>query len=172
MIKFFNHLAGNATEVSSDEISAELAPVLATGERIGRSFKVFRDTLVFTNARLIFINKQGLTGSKVSYRSVLYRNIAQFSVETAGTFDGDTELKVWVSGSSDPISQQFARGADIVGVQQFLASALFGNSLVDAVAPAQPLPSAPSNVTPPPLPTDDWPSLTLTTEERRAANNY
>ena len=36
---------------------------------------------------------QGLTGSKVSYHSILYRSITQFSVETAGSFDADAELK-------------------------------------------------------------------------------
>tara|TARA_B110000438_G_scaffold276960_1_gene299169 strand:+ start:1054 stop:1170 length:117 start_codon:yes stop_codon:yes gene_type:complete len=35
---------------------------------------------------------QGLTGSKKEYRSFPYSNISSFSIETAGTFDGDSDF--------------------------------------------------------------------------------
>lgn len=79
--------------------------MLVPGETIGRGFKIFRDMFIFTVHRLIMIDKQGLTGSKVSYHSILYRNITQFSVETAGSFDADSELKIWVSGAGLPITK-------------------------------------------------------------------
>lgn len=88
-----SNLLGNASEVDIAKIQAELEPVLVPGETIGRGFKVFRDLFIFTDHRLILIDRQGITGSKVSYHSVLYRNITQFSVETAGSFDADSELR-------------------------------------------------------------------------------
>ena len=93
-----SNLRGNATEIDIAKVQAELEPVLVPGESIGRGFKIFRDMFVFTDHRLIMIDKQGLTGSKVNYHSILYRNITQFSVETAGSLDADSELKIWVSG--------------------------------------------------------------------------
>jgi len=63
-------------------VQVEFAPVLVTVETIGRAFQIFRDLFVFTDRRLILIDKQGLTGSKVTYRSI-HRSITQFSVETA-----------------------------------------------------------------------------------------
>jgi hypothetical protein len=56
---------------------------------------------VFTNKRLILIDKQGMTGRKVDYHSIPYRAITQFKIETAGHFDLDAELKIWISGYLD-----------------------------------------------------------------------
>lgn len=51
---------------------------------------------MFTNKRRSLIDKQGLTGKKVDYHSIPYRQITQFKIETAGHFDLDAELKIWV----------------------------------------------------------------------------
>lgn len=123
-----SNLLGNATEVDNAKVQAELAPVLVPGETIGRAFKIFRDLFVFTDHRLILIDKQGITGSKVAYHSILYRSITQFSVETAGSFDADAELKVWVAGGI-ALQKEFKKGTDIVGLQQYLAQCVFGASL-------------------------------------------
>jgi Bacterial PH domain len=119
-------LRGNATEVNADKSQTELAPILLDDEVIERAFKVLRDSYVFTNKRLILVDKQALTGSKVEYFSLPYKSITRFSVETAGSFDLDSELKIWVSGSHDPIKKQFKKGTDILGIQKILASRILG----------------------------------------------
>jgi hypothetical protein len=121
-----SNLRGNASEVDLAKVEQELLAVLVTGETVGQAFRIFRDLLIFTNYRLIMIDKQGLTGSKVSYHSILYRSITQFSVETVGSFDADAELKIWVSGSGVPISKEFKKGTDLVGLQKYLAQCVFG----------------------------------------------
>src|SRR5687768_6336792 len=105
-----SNLLGNASEIDIVSMQTELAPVIVPGETITRGFKVFRDMFIFTDRRLILINKQGITGSKVSYHSVLYRSITQFSVETAGSFDADAEMKIWVSGAALPLTKEFKKG--------------------------------------------------------------
>jgi len=122
-------LLGNASEIDIQQVQSDLAPVLIPGETVNRGFKIFRDLFVFTEHRLILVDVQGLTGSKVSYHSVLYRSITQFSVETAGSFDADAELKIWVSGGGEPISKEFKKGTDVVGIQKHLAGCIFGASL-------------------------------------------
>lgn len=87
---------------------------------IQAGYKAFRDLIVFTNLRLIFIDAQGLVGSKKEFMSVPYESIVRFSVESAGTFDLDSEKKVWVSGSSSPIQKKFSREAPVRVVQQML----------------------------------------------------
>lgn len=124
-----SNLLGNASEVDLAQLQAELEPVLVPGETLQRGFKVFRDLFVFTDHRLILIDKQGITGSKVSYHSVLYRSITQFSVETAGSFDADSELKIWVSGGGQPISKEFKKGTDVVGIQKQLAACVLGGAI-------------------------------------------
>ena len=124
-----SNLLGNASEIDIVKVQNELAPVLVPGEVIGKGFKIFRDMFIFTDHRLIMIDKQGITGSKVSYHSILYRSITQFSVETAGSFDADSELKIWVSGGGLPISKEFKKGTDVVGIQKYLAYCVFGGSI-------------------------------------------
>jgi hypothetical protein len=53
---------------------------------------------------------------------VPYKAITQFSVETAGHFDMDAELKIWVSSADAPISKQFGKGVDVYEVQALLAA--------------------------------------------------
>ena len=116
----FDGIFGHAKEINPQELEKEISPVLIDGEKIERAFKIVRDLILFTNKRLIFIDKQGATGSKVEYHSIPYEKITHFSVETAGTFDRDAELKVWTSGGHS-IEKEFKKGTDIVGVQKTLA---------------------------------------------------
>lgn len=114
-------LFGNASSVDIQSVQRDLAPVLAGEEQVMRAFRVIRDMIVFTDKRLILIDKQGLTGSKVEYHSIPYKSISHFSVETAGHFDMDAELKIYISGNMNPIQREFRKGGDITGVQQTLA---------------------------------------------------
>jgi hypothetical protein len=115
-------LLGNATEIDVSKLQTEFAQVLAPGEKIEKAYQLIRDTFVFTDMRLIFVDRQGLTGQKVEYQSIPYRNIARFSVETAGTFDLDAELKIWVAGAQTPIQVRFNKKLSIYEVQSVLAS--------------------------------------------------
>jgi hypothetical protein len=87
-------LMGNASEIEPSKIAGDFARVLAPGERIEKAYQLIRDLFVFTNRRLILVDRQGLTGNKVEYHSLPYRSITHFSVETAGHFDLDAELKI------------------------------------------------------------------------------
>jgi hypothetical protein len=117
----FDGILGNASEVDRQQLERDFEAILAEGEQIERAFKLIRDLFVFTNRRLILVDKQGMTGKKAEYHSIPYRAITHFSVETAGHFDADSELKIWLSGSSTPIEREFKRGTNIVDVQKTLA---------------------------------------------------
>ena len=118
-------LMGNASEVDGDKLQKELADVLVAGEGVDSAYKVLRDTFVFTNKRLILIDRQGITGKKVEYLSVPYKSMVSFAVETAGTFDMDSELKIWIS-SQGVLQKTFSKGSNIVKVQQSLAKYVLG----------------------------------------------
>jgi hypothetical protein len=117
-------LLGNASEVNVATVTQELAPIIGDSETIQQVFKVIRDMYVFTNKRLILIDKQGLTGKKVDYHSIPYRQITQFKIETAGHFDLDAELKIWVSGQEHPIQKELKKDT-VVGIQKTLATHMF-----------------------------------------------
>ncbi|MFZ3587808.1 PH domain-containing protein [Bacillus sp. DJP31] len=115
-------LLGNASEADLGAVSKELELIVAENERVEKAFKLIRDLIVFTDKRLILIDKQGITGKKTEYHSVPYRNITHFSVETAGTFDLDAELKIWISSTTEPIAKQFRKDKNIYDVQRALAT--------------------------------------------------
>lgn len=115
-------LLGNASEVNLQALTEELQPIMGTQEELKLAYKVIRDLLVFTNKRLILIDKQGMTGRKVTYHSVPYKSITHFEVETAGRFDMDAELRIWISGQSDPLVKALKRGTDVVGIQKTIAT--------------------------------------------------
>jgi hypothetical protein len=117
-------LFGNASEVDTKALQKELDALLAEGEQLVRAFRVVRDMFIFTDKRLILIDKQGLTGKHAVYHSIPYKSITHFSVETAGSFDGDSELLLFISGTATPIQREFKRGTDIVSVQKTLAQCM------------------------------------------------
>lgn len=107
----FNAILGNASEVNIENISKEFAPILIDGEIIEKAYKLIRDMFIFTNKRLIIVEKQ-LVGTKVNYMSIPYSNIQKFSKESAGILDMDAELKIWLKNEDTPISKQFGKGGN------------------------------------------------------------
>lgn len=115
-------LIGNAGTVNNEQLNKQFGQLMIEGEEIEVGFKLIRDTFIFTNKRLLLIDVQGLTGSKVEYKSVSYKSVTRFSVETAGTFDLDAELKIWVSSETIPsIRKQFNKSVNVYEVQKILA---------------------------------------------------
>jgi len=117
-----NKIMGNAGEISSEKLLIEYQHLLAENESIEMGFVLFRDTFMFTNKRLLLIDKQGLSGKKLEALSLPYKSISRFSLETAGTFDLDAELKIWISSENVPsISKRFNKSVDVYKVQRILA---------------------------------------------------
>jgi hypothetical protein len=102
-------------------IAAELAPILVNGEAVHLSFKGMRDSVVFTNKRLIAINVQGLTGKKRDYTSLPFSKIQAWSIETAGRFDLDAELELWFSGLGR-VRLDFKGQVDIRSIGQLIGN--------------------------------------------------
>jgi hypothetical protein len=115
-------MLGNAAKIDNGKIQQEFGQILAPGERVEHAYQLIRDYFVFTDKRFVLVDKQGITGSKVEYHSIPYKSITHFSVETAGTFDLDAELKIWISSTAEPIKKQFNKRLSIYEVQAVLAS--------------------------------------------------
>src|SRR5918998_6352196 len=100
-------IMGNAGRLDPAKAQHEYARLFGQDEQVYAAYLLVRDAMLFTNRRLILVDKQGVTGRKVEYHSLPYRAITHFSVETAGHFDLDAELKVWIAGSPMPIQKRF-----------------------------------------------------------------
>ena len=120
---FLDALMGNASTANKEDVTEELSRILVDGEEVDVAFKLVRDLIVFTDKRLLMVDKQGLTGKKAEYHSIPYKSISHFSIETAGRFDMDAELKIWISGAQLPaIEKLFKKDDSIYDIQKMLAA--------------------------------------------------
>lgn len=121
----FDGLMGNATQKDTTNITREVQEILIPMEQVELAFKLVRDLIIFTDRRMIIVDKQGMTGKKSEYKSIPYRSISRFPIETSGHFDLDAELKIWISSAELPAeSLQFRKDKNIIAVQQALAAAV------------------------------------------------
>ncbi|MEE3224798.1 MAG: PH domain-containing protein [Bacteroidota bacterium] len=122
-MSLLGRILGNASEIPAEELSTKYERLLTDSEQVELGFKLLRDVFIFTTKRLILIDVQGVTGSKVEYKSLPYKNISRFSLETAGTFDLDAELKIWISSENVPsVSKKFTKQIDVYAIQRYLAT--------------------------------------------------
>ena len=113
MIDFNNEgFFARLKRVSNDEFGNIINDFLIDGENVIGVYKSVRDGVVFTNKRIIAINVQGITGKKQDYTSIPYNKISTFSLETAGFFDLDSELELYMSGVGK-VKFQFTASTDV-----------------------------------------------------------
>ena len=118
----FSGILGNASNTSSESVERDLEKIMLDDEKVEHAYKLIRDLIVFTNRRLILVDKQGVTGKKTEYHSIPYKSITQYSIETAGHFDLDAELKIWVSSMEEPITKEFKGDDSILSIQKALVT--------------------------------------------------
>ena len=118
----FSALMGNAGQASSEDLLKQYGQLLLDDEKIEMGFKLIRDVFIFTNKRLILVDKQGLTGSKVDFHTIPYKSINHFSKRSNGLLDLDAELIIWVKGSDAPLIKEFRKGENINDVYKVLST--------------------------------------------------
>ncbi|MEU6425105.1 PH domain-containing protein [Microbispora sp. NPDC046973] len=120
MIDFNNGSLFKLNSCHPQEVGPAVAPLLLHGEQIVASYKTVRDFVVFTDKRIIAVNVQGLTGKKRDFSSLPYSKVQAWSVETAGTFDLDSELELWFSGLGK-VRFEFKGNSDVVRLSHMIA---------------------------------------------------
>lgn len=120
MIDFKNGSLIKLSQANADAAN-DVLPLLIPGEDIIGVYKAMRDYVVFTNKRIISVNVQGITGKKKDFTSLPYSKIQVFSIETAGTFDLDSELELYFSGLG-LVKFEFTGSSKIVQIGQLISS--------------------------------------------------
>src|SRR5687768_3691984 len=116
----FQGLIGNASRMDAAKAAKEYEKLLAPGEELEAAYQLIRNTFMFTSRRLIIVDKQGMTGRKTEYTSIPYKSITRFSVETAGHFELDAELNIWLTGVAQPLQFTFSTSVNVYEVQAML----------------------------------------------------
>lgn len=121
MIDFQNKKVFKLSKAKEKNIPKEVNELLIPGEQIIGYYSSLRDFVIFTNKRIIACNVQGITGSKKDYTSLPYSKIQAFSIESAGTFDMDSELTVCLSGLGF-VKFDFSANSDVNTINNIIAS--------------------------------------------------
>ena len=87
-------MLGNMSEVSTEKLYQDFGSYLMEGETIKTGFILIRDTVIFTDRRLLHFDKQGTTGQKMRVISIYLDAIIHVSAETAGFGLDDSELNI------------------------------------------------------------------------------
>ena len=94
---------------------------MSTDEQVLLSYKHTRDRVIFTSKKIIAYDVKGFSGTKKEFKFFPYNKISSFSVETAGSFDMDSDMKIWVSGVG-VFAIKFGLKIDIKEIGVLLAS--------------------------------------------------
>lgn len=116
-----NGLSGHASEADYYEAYNQVHPVLVRDEKVVRAYKTYRDLFVFTDRRLILVDKMGLTGKKQEWMFIPYKSITRFALETAGFLDWDAELRIWIAGSAEPVKKEFRKDKHVNDICKLLS---------------------------------------------------
>ncbi|MCD0460929.1 PH domain-containing protein [Roseiconus lacunae] len=119
-------IMGSASEANLDKVEKLIDAIIVDGETIEAGYQLIRDMIVLTNKRVIVIDRQGVTGRKTEFLSIPYRSIVRYSIETAGTFDLDADLKLWLSSTAEPLCFDFRKSNHVSDIVKILTRHVCG----------------------------------------------
>lgn len=119
---FLSGVLGLSSEADVEKVESQLRRILVPDEQVELAYQLVRDLTVLTDRRVILVDRQGLTGRKTEYVSIPYRSIVKFSVETAGHFDLDADVTLWLSGHTEPVVLELRRSGDSAHLVRVISS--------------------------------------------------
>ena len=112
-------------KVDNNAFGSMINDFLIDNETIIGSYQSIRDGVVFTTKRIIAINVQGLTGKKKDFTSIPYNKITTFSLETAGVFDLDAELEIYMSAVGK-VKFEFTGSTNVKDICKIISTYVLG----------------------------------------------
>ena len=128
----------NGEDVDINAKELEILKYLLENEEIQSGYKLIRDSIIFTNIRIIFTDKQGATGRKMSIKSIFLMNIVNVEMETAGAGIDDSEItityleNIFLKAHNEHFSVhkfEFPKKTDIVPLYTYLLELAYHNRL-------------------------------------------
>lgn len=115
-------MLGLSSEADAEKVEAQLEKILIENETVELAYQLVRDLTVLTDRRIILVDKQGITGKRTEYVSIPYKSIVKFSVETAGHFDMDADITLWLSSHREPTKLELRKSGDVSQLIRLIAS--------------------------------------------------
>lgn len=109
-----------------DKYAEKIQGLLVEDETVVGSFKSLKDGVVFTNLRIIAVNREGMMNSNADFTSIPYSKITLYSIHTASTFEkikmigADAELDIYIVGMGR-LRFEFKSSVDIYQISQHIS---------------------------------------------------
>ena len=133
----FNALAGNLQQVDTDKLTEQYGAFLFQGEHITEGYQLVRDAVLFTNLRIVFIDKQGATGAKARFKTIHLDSVVDVEAETAGAVADDSEINITYlkdvyqcktgSETLETVTLEFPKKFDIAPIYRSLGELAIAN---------------------------------------------
>lgn len=111
-----------------DQISpaeaAGLTPHLIAGEAVEAAFRSPTAAVLFTERRILLIERNALLDEKVETSSFSYRAIRHFALAEASAEGSRAAIKIWLGADPQPLHLRAAAGTELGRLQQLLAARL------------------------------------------------
>lgn len=120
----------------NDKYAEKVAGLLVEGEKVIGSYKSLKDGVVFTNFRIIAVNREGMMNSNADFTSIPYAKITLYSIHTASTFEkikmigADAELDVYIVGLGR-LRFEFKSSIDIYEISQYISNNIIQKGSID-----------------------------------------
>lgn len=133
----FDAIAGNLQQVDNGQLKEQYGMFLMDGEQVTEGYQLVRDAVVFTNLRILFIDRQGATGAKTRVKTIYLNAIVEVEAETAASFADDGEINITYlkdvfqkktsSETLDTVTLEFPRKFDISPIYRSLSQLAWEN---------------------------------------------
>ncbi|KAF0092345.1 MAG: hypothetical protein FD141_529 [Fusobacteria bacterium] len=121
-MSFINDMIGVTIELDQKEMEERITKFLLDNEKLIKGYQIVRDVMILTDKRIIIVDYLGLRGKKIEYQMIPYHKINRLYIETPGNLDTDYTLKIFISGSLEPIEKQIKSDVDIYELNRIIFS--------------------------------------------------
>jgi len=125
MDTFLSYLNNDGVAMDPKGVEGQLRsspPILQPDETVDACYKMGRDMCVFTTKRVLLIDRKGMTGKSIEYRSFPLRYITCYKVSTPGSFISAAEATIFSDGSKHFQQDLSKSSSDIWQVQSIFAN--------------------------------------------------
>ncbi|MHA6603570.1 PH domain-containing protein [Aerococcus urinae] len=127
---------GNFSQKDQQELTEEYGDFLFKDEEIYSGYQLIRDAIIFTNIRIILVDKQGASGKKTALRSLYLSHIVDVEMESAGLAFDDSEITITYlkniyrrprEEETETVTFEFPKKTDILPLYRFLGNLVVEN---------------------------------------------
>lgn len=97
---------------------------LLADENVHEAFRSATSVILFTDRRILTIQRQALLAERLETTSFSYRAMRQFSVLEGAPGEGRSEIKIWMATDTQSLHLRANGATDLAPLQRLLASKL------------------------------------------------